>query len=156
MPSVPNSILDSTKKALGIDADYDAFDIDIIMHVNSVIAKLTQLGVGPSDGYMIEDQNNVWSEFLADKLTLNFVKSYMYLNVKLLFDPNMPGPVLGAYERQIAELTFRINVAADQSGDTSNGPFMWTLDSDNNFPEDAQIGDLGINPNTGDIFRKTT
>lgn len=125
------SILDSTKKMLGIDKDYDAFDIDILLHINSALSKLTQLGVGPDDGYEITGSENIWDELLASKKLLNWCKTFVYLSVKLMFDPAMPGPVIGAYERQIQELTWRITVAAEtdkiSTADTPPAdPIIWS------------------------------
>ena len=79
-----NSILNSTKKLLGIAEDYTHFDIDITMHINSVFLTLSQLGVGPSEGYFIENAGDEWSDFMEEGTVLNTVKSYMYLKVKML------------------------------------------------------------------------
>ena len=73
------SILDSTKKALGLDKEYTAFDVDIVMHINTVFATLTQLGVGPTVGFAIEDATPEWEAYLGDDPRLNSVRSYMYL-----------------------------------------------------------------------------
>ena len=81
------SILTSIKKLLGIEEDYVHFDADIIMHINSVLSILTQLGVGPSEGYSIKDANATWDEFITNPAKLELVKSYVYLKVKLMFDP---------------------------------------------------------------------
>jgi hypothetical protein len=81
------SILDSTKKALGIAPDYDVFDVDILMHINTVFAVLSQLGIGPEDGFLIEDAEAVWEDFLGTDKQLNSVRTYVFLRVKILFDP---------------------------------------------------------------------
>lgn len=108
------SILTSIKKMLGITEEYEHFDSDIIMHINSVFMTLTQLGVGPSDGFYIEDEETVWSDFIPDNNKLQAVKTYMYLKVRLLFDPSSLGSAtLSAYERQIQELEWRLNVATE-------------------------------------------
>jgi len=83
-----NSILQSTKKTLGLAEDYTAFDQDIIMHINSVFSTLVMLGVGPETGFVIEDETDTWEEFTTD-VRLNSVKSYMYLKVRLLFVINV-------------------------------------------------------------------
>lgn len=103
------NILDSIKKLLGISSDYDDFDTDIIMHINSVLSTIAQIGVGPKEGFTI-DQSSVWSEFIVDSLTLNLVKSYVYLKVRLLFDPPQSSAVLNAINAQISELEWRISV----------------------------------------------
>lgn len=107
------SILTSIKKLLGIGEDYTHFDADIIMHINSVFAVLTQLGVGPSEGFSIEDDLNTWNEFLPDDPRLNTVKSYMYMKVKLLFDPPTGSTHAEAMNRVISEFEWRLNVAAE-------------------------------------------
>lgn len=108
-----NSILTSIKKLLGVPDDYSEFDEDIIMHINSVFLNLTQLGVGPEAGFSIEDESAEWDEFIGDNTQLNSVKSYMYLKVKLLFDPPLSSSVIESMNRIIAELEWRLNVAVD-------------------------------------------
>ena len=107
-----SSILNDVKHTLGLLPEQTAFDIDIIMHVNNAISTLTQLGVGPIEGYMIDDASNMWDEF-ADDPRLNSVKSYIFLKVKLVFDPPGFGFVIASMERQIQELEYRINVVVD-------------------------------------------
>jgi hypothetical protein len=102
---------------LGITAEYTHFDVDIIMHINSVFADLSQMGVGPANGFYIEDASTLWDDYLSDSTLLNAVKSYMYLRVKLLFDSNSIGSsTLAAYERQIAQWEWRLNI----QGETEN------------------------------------
>ena len=107
------SILTSTKKLLGIAEDYTQFDADIIMHVNTVFLTLRQLGVGPDEGFMIEDKEMLWEDFLEDPTELQAVKTYMYLKVRLLFDPPVSSAVIESTNRMIAELEWRLNVAVD-------------------------------------------
>lgn len=107
------SILTSIKKMLGVAEDYTEFDEDIITHINSVFLNLTQLGVGPKEGFMIEDNTAVWEDFIADSIQLQAVKTYMYLKVKLLFDPPLSSSVTESFTRMIAELEWRLNVAVD-------------------------------------------
>ena len=107
-----DSILISIKQLLGIDAEYTHFDPIIIMHINSVFMILTQLGVGPSEGFMIEDEMATWTDFMQDKTTIEAVKSYIYLKVKLLFDP--PGSaVIASMNELIKELEVRLNIAVE-------------------------------------------
>lgn len=108
-----DSILTSIKKLLGISEDYTQFDSDLIMHINSVFLNLTQLGVGPESGFTIEDEYTEWSDFIKNDAQLQAVKSYMYLKVKLLFDPPLSSSVIESMNRMIAELEFRLNVAVD-------------------------------------------
>ena len=107
------SILTSIKKLLGIAEDYTEFDEDIIIHINTVFLNLTQLGVGPKEGFSIEDDTAEWEDFIDDSLQLQAVKSYMYLKVKLLFDPPLSSSVIDSMNRMIAELEWRVNVAVD-------------------------------------------
>lgn len=109
------SILTSVKKMLGITESYTDFDIDIMMHINSVFMILTQLGVGPSSGFSITDKNSVWSEFLQKESNLEAVKSYVYLKVRLLFDPPLSSAVIESMNRLISELEWRLNIAVDPS-----------------------------------------
>lgn len=110
-----DSILTSIKKLLGISEEYTQFDDDIIMHINSVFLNLTQLGVGPEEGFSIEDDTADWEDFadLESNLPLNAVKSYVYLKVKLLFDPPLSSAVIESTNRMISELEWRLNVAVD-------------------------------------------
>lgn len=109
------SILTSIKKLLGITEEYEHFDPDIIMHINSVFTILTQLGVGPSEGFIIEDETSLWSDFIDDSTKLEAVKSYVYMKVKLLFDPPTSGIVTESMNRMIGELEWRLNVAAESA-----------------------------------------
>lgn len=107
------SILTSIKKMLGIMERYTIFDADIIMHINSVFATLTQLGVGPSEGFSIEDDDSTWSDFIPEGSKLESVKSYMYLKVRMLFDPPLTSSVLESMNRMASEYEWRLQVAAD-------------------------------------------
>lgn len=111
------SILTSTKKILGIDKDYTVFDLDIITHINSAFSTLTQLGVGPRAGFMINDDTEVWSDFIdiENDLQYNSVKSYVFLRVRQLFDPPSTSYLISAVERQIQELEWRLNVHREET-----------------------------------------
>lgn len=116
------SILTSIKKLLGIGEDVTDFDMDIIIHINSVFTTLTQLGVGPSTGFYIEDASAIWDDYIEDVIELQAVKTYMFLKVKLVFDPTSIGSAtLAAYERQISELEWRLNIIAESNGNSSGG-----------------------------------
>ena len=110
------SILTSTKKVLGIAADYTAFDQDIITHINTAFSTLTQLGVGPAEGFMIDDDAPVWTDFIGNDLQYNAVKSYVFLRVRMLFDPPQTSYLITAMERQIQELEWRLNVRREENG----------------------------------------
>lgn len=108
------SILTSIKKLLGIAEEYEHFDNDIIMHINSVFMILTQLGVGPSKGFVITDSSASWDDFLPEGgEKLQAVKTYMYMKVKLMFDPPTSSAVMESMNRMINEFEWRLNVAVD-------------------------------------------
>lgn len=104
-----DSILESTKKALDVPLDYDVFDNNIIMHINSVFSTLTQIGIGPADGFEIEDSAATWTSFIGTNVRYNSVKSYMYLRVKMLFDPPGTSFLLEAIKAQIEEYEVRLS-----------------------------------------------
>lgn len=107
-----DSILISIKKLLGIDAFCDHFDGDVLMHINSVLAILNQLGVG-TPGFIVTSNSETWSDFLAGSTELEFVKSYVFMKVKLLFDPPQSSAVIESMNRAISEFEWRANVAVD-------------------------------------------
>lgn len=107
------SILTSTKKLLGITEEYENFDTDIITHINSTFFILNQLGVGPSEPFSIIDKNQMWEEFTTDINKIELAKSYMYLKVRLLFDPPSSSATAEAINRQISEFEWRLNVSSD-------------------------------------------
>lgn len=108
-----DSILESVKKMLGIESDYEHFDPDIVMHINSVFLILNQLGVGPEKPYAITSADETWNDFFLESDVINLVKSYMYLKVRLIFDPPTTGVLHEAMERQVQEFEWRLNVQAE-------------------------------------------
>ena len=104
-----DSILTSTKKLLGIDEEYTHFDTDIIMYINSQFLTLSQIGVGPKEGFSIKDSGSVWSDYLPESNLLNAIKTYIYYKVRLAFDPPTSSSVIEAYNKSIAEAEWRIN-----------------------------------------------
>ena len=110
-----DSILNSVKKVLNLAEDFTAFDMDVIMHINSVFSTLNQLGAGPEDGFMIEDGTATWDAFLGSDLRLNTIKTYVYLRVRLLFDPPTLGYLIDALKEQIKEQEWRINVEMERT-----------------------------------------
>lgn len=109
------SILTSIKKLLGIAEEYDHFDTDLIMHINTVFSILTQIGVGPDKGFTIEDDTATWADFLPEDSNYEAVKTYMHMRVKLLFDPPLSSVVMEATNRIINELEWRLNMTAENS-----------------------------------------
>lgn len=108
-----DSILNDIKKLLGIDNTYTEFDTDIIIHINSVFMILNQLGVGPESGYRITGSLNTWSEFTDNEYEMESVKSYIYLKVRMMFDPPQSSALMQAMNEQIKEFEYRLNVAND-------------------------------------------
>lgn len=119
-----DSILDSVKHTLNLASDYTPFDQDIVMHINSVFSTINQLGVGPDAGYMIEDKETLWSDFLEGDLRLNNIKTYMYLRVRMLFDPPTIGYLVEAMKEQIKELEWRINAQRESVAWTEPEPVI--------------------------------
>lgn len=115
-----DSILTSVKKMLGITEEYEHFDPDIIIHINTAFSILNQLGYGPPSGFRIEDETTEWSEYLQDDANFNLIKDYIFLKVRVLFDPPSSSSLLEAINRQINEFEWRINAASDfKEGDIS-------------------------------------
>lgn len=107
------SVLTSIKKMLGIAADYTVFDNDIIMHINSVLMTLNQLGVGPDEPASITSEMDTWEKVFGDRKDIEAVKTYMYIKVRIVFDPPTSSFVLEAMNRTANELEWRLNVQAE-------------------------------------------
>ena len=108
-----DSILLSIKKLIGLAEDYTQFDTDLIIHINTAFAVLHQLGVGPKKPYTISGTEETWDEFVTDQINAENVRSYVYMKVKMLFDPPSTATMHEAFERQIQEMEWRLNVAVD-------------------------------------------
>ena len=108
------SILTTVKKMLGLDSDYEAFDVDIIIGINSALMTLTQVGVGPKRGFIVQDATDTWEDFLGDREDLEAIKTYVYLKTKLIFDPPTNSFTIDAMERQAEEYLWRININAER------------------------------------------
>ena len=106
------SILSSIKKLLGIPESYTNFDEDIIIHINTAFAILNQLGVGPDEGFMIEDGNATWGDYIT-KYNLLMIRTFIYLKVRLLFDPPTSNALIESINRTIGELEWRIFLEGD-------------------------------------------
>ena len=109
-----DSILDSVKKVLGIHEEYKAFDVDVIMHINTAFFLLNQLGVGPEEGFSIQDSSSKWSDFTGTSKNLEAIRSYIFVRVRLLFDRPETSYGIQALERQAKELEWRLSVQADR------------------------------------------
>ncbi|QFP95397.1 hypothetical protein SEA_MAKAI_5 [Arthrobacter phage Makai] len=109
---VSDSILDNTKKLLGFESDYTAFDLDIILHINTVFHTLQSLGIGPATGFSIVDKEAKWADFVGEE-QMNSVKSYMYMRVRLMFDPPTSSFHLESLKKQAEEIEWRLHVQAE-------------------------------------------
>jgi hypothetical protein len=107
------SILTSVKKLIGIEESYEHFDQDIIIYINSAFANLNQLGVGPTEGFNVESKTETWSDFIGERKDLESIKSYVYLKVRLIFDPPQMGYLVDAIKDQIKEIEWRLNVQVE-------------------------------------------
>lgn len=116
MAEVTDSILDSTKKKLGLGADYDVFDSDIIDYINTALANLHQLGIGPDAGFAIEDSEATWADFLGLNASpmFNPARTYVALKTRIAWDPPSTSFHLQAFEKQIQEHEFRLLIARDE------------------------------------------
>lgn len=113
-----SSILEDVKKMIGPSASYDAFDTELIIHINSVFSILKQMGVGPQDEtFKISGTSEEWSDFYEEGENLEMVKTYVYLKVRLIFDPPQSSFVAEAINRQVSELEWRLNVEVDPKQD---------------------------------------
>jgi hypothetical protein len=108
-----DSIFVTTKKVLGIPESDTSFDTDIFMHLNTVLADLAQLGVGPVEGLWVDDYSATWDQFTNNDVLLAPVKTYVYLRVRLLFDPPTTSFAIAAMERQVQQMEWRLNVYAE-------------------------------------------
>lgn len=107
------SILNTIKKLLNIDSSENSFDTDIIIQINSSFTILRQLGIGPKEGFRITGSNEKWTGFVDNDEMLDAVKTFVYLKVKLAFDPPLNASLLESFERQVKELEWRLNVSVE-------------------------------------------
>ena len=126
-----NSILSSTKKILGMDASYTAFDLDVITHINSAFSTLNQLGIGPADGYMIEDATPTWDAFFGTNKKYNSIKTYVFFLVKLAFDPPSTSYLITAMEKQKSEHEWRLSLVREET--------EWVDPDPADLPEDTDF-----------------
>lgn len=123
--SNPESILDSIKKSLGIDSTVTSFDLDITLLINAAMGNLQQVGVGGATGFEIQDNTTLWSQYVVSQLYLNQVKQYILMWVRLAFDPPGTSFVIAAFEKQLEELLWRINISVEAEN-PPNDPFTET------------------------------
>ena len=104
------SILKIIKQLIGCPDDFEQFDLDLTIHINSAFAALTQLGVGPKEGYRITGPDNVWSEFEEDTQKSSLIKDYVYIKTRLLFDPPTSGSLMDSLKEQLKEMEWRLYI----------------------------------------------
>lgn len=124
--SVEESILLSTKKSLGLDPSSTNFDLDIIVCINSALNILTQIGVGPVEGFSITSDEETWDDFIGSDKRLNMTKSYIYLKTKIIFDPPTGNALLEGYKEIIKEFECRLSYHVDPE-DTFDGGESYVL-----------------------------
>lgn len=116
------SILTSIKKLIGITEDYKHFDTDLIIHINSVFMILSQMGIGPDNGFSISDETTTWNDYLPEgNKNFEAIKTYMYLKTRIVFDPPQSSSTMEAMKQTISELEWRLNVEAEQKKKKKGG-----------------------------------
>jgi hypothetical protein len=159
----PASILDSIKKVLGFDPDFTDFDLDIIMHINAFFGTLQQLGAGPTEGFVISDNTKLWSDFSDNQMMRANVQSWMYLKVRMTFDPPATSFVIDSQTKMADEILWRISILSEQINPPSDPfgsstktatskPAWWNLTGLSDFPIGAVVGDWGYDLNSGDVY----
>lgn len=133
------SILKSTKKVLGLDAAYTPFDHDIIIHINSVFMTLADLGIGPSETFMIEDDTKTWDDFLSGDNRVNAARQYMYMKTRMAFDPPQNQFGVTALENLIKELEWRINVRQEATNWVNPLPPLDELEGDDFVVDGGEV-----------------
>lgn len=113
MDRMSDSILATIKKMLGLDDGYTPFDTEILVHINAAFMTLCQMGIGPKEGYNVTDYDQTWSNFLVNPVMLGAVKTWVYLQVKMMFDPPTNSFVMDAYKTQADQILWRLNVQAE-------------------------------------------
>lgn len=116
------SILNSVKKNLGIASDYNVFDPDILMHINTAFFTVTQIGIGLEGGFVVEDADATWADFLGTGPRWTAVRTYTFLRVKSLFDPPGVSYLVSAMQNQIEELEMRLSYERERTDWVSPTP----------------------------------
>lgn len=156
---IEDSILQDIKQMVGQEWDDDTYDLDIKIHINTVFSVLHQIGASPLEGITISDETATWPMFLGNRTGIEMVKSYMYMYVRLMFDPPQFGPALTSMQANIDRFEFRLSITeikfnpyAYSGLDLGN---VWIIDDLGDFPPEAPIGALGFDPDSGKLWRNT-
>jgi hypothetical protein len=147
-----DSILDSVKKALGLDFSDTSFDPDVTMFINSAFGPLQQLGVGPDTGFFISDNTVLWSDYVARADYLGMVQAFIIMSTRLVFDPPATSFGLDAIKGQLEQLSWRINVMAE----TTQNSGWWDLTGLSDFPAAAALGDFGFDSTARIVYVNAT
>lgn len=137
-----DSIVASIKKMLGLEDEYTPFDMDVITHINAAFMTLTQMGIGPKEGFMVDDYNQTWEQFLTNKVMLGGVKTWVYLQVKMMFDPPSNSILMDAMKQQADQILWRLNVQAES---VERMPFM----TEDGLKRGANPINVGTEPEPG-------
>lgn len=113
------TILNTIKKLLGIQQEYEYFDEDIMIHINTAFATLNQLGVGPAEGFYMDDKTALWDDYITS-INMQMIKSYIYLKVRILFDPPTSSVLMDSMNRSIAEMEWRLFLEGDRKAEDSS------------------------------------
>lgn len=119
MDLMEESILITIKKMLGLDYNYAAFDTDVIVNINAALMILTEMGIGPKEGFTITGYSETWSDFITNRVKLGAVENYVYLKTKMAFDPPTNSYVMDAMKSQAEEILWRLNVMAESVENTT-------------------------------------
>lgn len=128
------SILTSIKKLLGIDEQYEHFDQDLIIHINTVLMILNQIGIGHT-GFFIQSKEETWEDFVVDLKNIQAVKTYVYLKVRLIFDPPLNSSIIESINRTLSELEWRLNITVDTEVIYFRDEFVTKKDFESNNTE---------------------
>jgi hypothetical protein len=146
MPINTDSVLDSTKKLLGMDPEFTAFDVDVVTHTNTAFGILRQLGVGPTEPFIIFDSSTTWGEFSPDMDRLQGVKSYIYTFVRLVFDPPQNSFTVTALKEVRNEMEWRLNVEGEDINPPSPPPGFGLRPDSPDYVYNPIVVNLGYMP----------
>lgn len=113
------SVLDTIKTMIGPSVLYDGFDTDLMVHINSTLMYLAQMGVVP-DGTKITSNSNTWHDIIGDETKLEGIKSYLYFKARIMFDPPASATILTAYQEEIKQLEWRMFITCDERDGSGN------------------------------------
>lgn len=156
---IQDSVLHDIKQMLGQEWDDPTYDVDIKIHINTVFGILHQIGASPLEGFTISDETATWPMFIQDVANVEMIKSYIYMQVRMMFDAPTTGPLMNSMQAQIDRLEWRLSIMEVKFNPYAysglNLGNVWIIDEASDFPPEAPIGALGFDPDTGKIWRNT-